>query len=164
MCPGQFIAFIAHGWPSTSSLNIRSSYFEVPRYEEGLGVVDQRRLHLEIAALRVLALADLLELAPDHHPLRVPERRARRALREVEEVELPPEPPVIPALRLLDALEVGLEVVLRVERGAVDPRELRVLLVPAPVGAGEAGQLERLDRLRVLEVGPRQRSVNSPCV
>ena len=39
-----------------------------------------------------------------------------------------------------------------VERGAVDPRELRVLFVPAPVGAGEAGQLERLDRLRVLEV------------
>ena len=73
-------------------------------------------------------------------------------LREVEEVELRPEPPVVPALRLLDALEVRLEVVLRVERGAVDPRELRVLLVPAPVGAGEAGQLERLDRLRVLEV------------
>ena len=70
----------------------------------------------------------------------------------MEEVERTPEPPVIPPLRLLDPLEVGLEVVLRVERGAVDPRELRVLLVPAPVGAREARQLERLDRLRVLEV------------
>ena len=36
----------------------------------------------------ILAPAEILELVPDHHPLRVPERRARRLLREVEEVEL----------------------------------------------------------------------------
>src|SRR5438105_3760402 len=59
---------------------------------------------------------------------------------------------MIALLRLLDPLEVRLEVVLRIEGSPVDPRELRVLLVAAPVGAGEPGQLERLDRLRVLEV------------
>ena len=55
-------------------------------------------------------------------------------------------------LRLLEPLEVRVEVGLAEERGAVDPGQLRVLLVAAPVGAGEAGQLERLDRGRVLQV------------
>ena len=54
--------------------------------------------------------------------------------------------------RLLEALEVGVEIRLRVERGAVDPCQLRVLLVAAPVGAREPGQLERLDRVRVLQM------------
>ena len=125
---------------------------KVTRGDEGLLVVDDRRLDLEVAALVVLALADLLELVPDHHPLRVPERRTRRVLVEVDEVELDAETPVISFLRLLEPLEVGVEVGLRVERRPVDPRQLRVLLVAAPVGAGEPGQLDRLDRLRVLEV------------
>ena len=71
---------------------------------------------------------------------------------EVEEVELEPEPAVVARARLLEPLEVRVEVGLRVERGAVDPRQLRVLLVAAPVRAGEARQLHRLDRRRVLEV------------
>ena len=71
---------------------------------------------------------------------------------EVEEVELDAEPAVVAPLRLLDALEVRVEVLLVVEGGAVDARQLLVLLVAAPVRAGEAGQLQRLDRLRVLEV------------
>ena len=73
-------------------------------------------------------------------------------LREVEELELRPEPPVVAPARLLEQREVRVEVGLRVERGAVDAGQLGVVLVAAPVGAGEAGQLERLDRLRVLQV------------
>ena len=73
---------------------------------------------------------------------------------EVEEIELRADVAVVAAPRLLDPLEVGVEVLLRIERGAVDPRELRVGGVAAPVRAGEAGQLERLDRLRVLQVRP----------
>ena len=38
------------------------------------------------------------------------------------------------------------------EGRAVDPRQLRVVLVAAPVRTGEPRQLHRLDRLRVLEV------------
>src|SRR5918994_313133 len=116
-------------------------------------LVDERRLHLAVAPLRVLAAAQILELVPEHHPLRVPERRARRLLREVEEVELAPEPAVVARPRLLEPLQVCVEVGLRVEGGAVDPGQLRVALVAAPVGAGERGELDRLDRLRVLEVG-----------
>src|SRR5918912_1303060 len=95
MWPGQFIAFIAHGRPSTSSLNIRSSYF------------------------------------------------GKR-----------PEASVVAPLRLLDPLEVRVERLLRVEGGAVDPRQLRVPLVAAPVRAREPRQPERLDRPRVLQVRP----------
>jgi len=70
----------------------------------------------------------------------------------VEEIQPAAEPAVVAALRLLEVVEVALEVVLGVEGGAVDPRELGVPLVAAPVRAGEAGQLDRLDRPRVLQM------------
>src|SRR5262249_1773334 len=88
----------------------------------------------------------------DDRPLRMPERHPRRVVGEVEEVELRAEPAVVAALRLLELLEVGVEVRLRVERRAVDARELLVVFVASPVRAGEARQLDGLDRLRVLEV------------
>ncbi len=59
---------------------------------------------------------------------------------------------MVARLRLLEPLEVRVEIGLRVERGAVDPRQLRVPLVAAPVRACERGQLDRLDRLGVLQV------------
>src|SRR6476620_1507701 len=71
---------------------------------------------------------------------------------EMKEVELGAEPAVVARSRELELLEVLVEVFLGVEGGAVDARELRVRGVAAPVRAGEAGQLERLDRLRVLQV------------
>ena len=71
---------------------------------------------------------------------------------EVEQVELDAELPVVPRARLLEPLEVSVEVGLRVERGSVDAGQLLVVLVAPPVGAGEAGQLERLDRRGVLQV------------
>src|SRR5882762_7927645 len=54
--------------------------------------------------------------------------------------------------RLCQALEMGVEVLLGVERGAVDARQLRLRRVAAPVRAGEPRELQRLDRLRVLQV------------
>ena len=56
---------------------------------------------------------------------------------EVDQVELRPEPAVVARARLLEPLEVRVEVGLRVERRPVDPRQLRVLLVTAPVRAGQ---------------------------
>ena len=73
---------------------------------------------------------------------------------EMEEIELRPDAAVVARAGLLEPLEVLVEVVLRVERRAVDPGQLRVLLVAAPVRAGEARQLQRLDRRCVLEVRP----------
>ena len=47
---------------------------EVARRVPGLVVVDQRRTDLVVAALQVLPTADVLELVPEDHALRVPER------------------------------------------------------------------------------------------
>ena len=115
-------------------------------------VVEQRRLHLDVAAAAVLAPAQILELVPDHHAFRVPERRPGRVVAEMEEVELVAEPAVVALAGELEPLEVGVEVLLPVEGGAVDARQLLVVGVAAPVGAGEPRELERLDRLRVLQV------------
>src|SRR6266511_3046780 len=70
----------------------------------------------------------------------------------MEEIELDAEPAVVTLARLLEQLEMLVQVLLRVEGRPVDPGELLVLLVAAPVRAGERGQLQRLDRLRALQV------------
>src|SRR5205823_1430238 len=115
-------------------------------------VVDERRLHLAVATSGVLASAQVLELVPDRHPLRVPKRRPRRVLVEVEQVELPADPAVVALAGLLELPEVSVEVLLGVERRPVNPRQLRVLLVAAPVGPCEARELDRIDWLRVLKM------------
>ena len=65
-----------------------------------------------------------------------------------------PSAPVVARLRLLEALEVLGEVVLREERGAVDAGEHLAARVPAPVRPGDGLQLERLDALRAGPVRP----------
>ena len=59
---------------------------------------------------------------------------------------------MVARLRLLEQLEVLVEVLLAEERRAVDAGELRVRRVAAPVGTGERGELEGLDRRRGLQV------------
>ena len=61
---------------------------------------------------------------------------------EAEQVELDAELAVVALGRLLEAVEVRLERLLRVPRRAVDALELRVALLAAPVGAGDPHQLE----------------------
>ena len=60
----------------------------VARGDVRLEVVEERRLHLEVATLSVFAAAQILERVPDHHAFRMPERRPGRVLGEMEEVEL----------------------------------------------------------------------------
>src|SRR5713101_1287915 len=72
--------------------------------------------------------------------------------REVEEVELRTDPPVVALARFLEPLEVRVEILLVVEGGAVNTRQLRLRRVAAPVRAGEPGELQRFDRFRVLEM------------
>src|SRR5207247_10902235 len=67
-------------------------------------LVDDRRPHFDVSALEVLATAEVLEQVPDHHPFRVPERRARRSLLEVEEVELRAQAPMVSPARLFELL------------------------------------------------------------
>ena len=78
-------------------------------------------------------------------PVRQPERHPRRLLAQHEDAELRAEPAVIARLRLLDPLEVSLEILGREERGPVDPGQHLPGLVAPPIGAGDRVQLDRLD-------------------
>ena len=71
------------------------------------------------------------------------------------QVELPAQPPVIALFDLLQLLQIRVEVRLRFPRGAIDALEHLVLLIPAPVGAGDRGELEGvgLQGARVRHVG-----------
>jgi hypothetical protein len=72
----------------------------------------------------------------------------------MEEVELRPEATMVPLAGVLELLQVRVQVGLVEEGRPVDPRQLLVPLVAAPVRAGEARELERLDRLGILQVRP----------
>ena len=120
----------------------------VARLLPQLDVVEDRRLDLAVAAREVLRAPQLREAVPDDHPVRLPERHARRQLGEHEQVQLAPQLAVVARAGLLEPLEVGLEVLGGVERGAVDAGEHLAARVAAPVRAGEREQLERLDPAR----------------
>ena len=89
-------------------------------------VHELRRVHLDIAG-GVLAAADVvLERLEQGPALGVPEHRARRLLLEMEQVHLAPEPAMVALFRFLDLLEIGVELLLLGEGGAVDAGQHRV--------------------------------------
>src|ERR1019366_4390465 len=60
---------------------------------------------------------------------------------------------MIPLFGLFEVMQIGFEVLFRLERSAIDSRELLVLCIPAPVGAGDRHQLKVLDLLGRFDVG-----------
>ena len=146
--PGQFIGLIANqrlssaSSPADCAANMFSRY--QPQWPGGLPqrlVEHLRRVHLLVVAGEAAAHIgdDRLEQRP---ALGVPEHDARAFLLEVEQVELAAELAVVALLGLLELLEVGVELLLLGERGAVDAGEHRVVAVAAPIGARDLHQLE----------------------
>ena len=118
----------------------------MPRLHPERRVEQLRRLHLDIAVGVELAADVGLEHPPQREPVRVPEDRPLRLLLQVEEVHLLAEPPVVALLRLLELVQVGVEVGPGAEGDAVDPLQHRPARVAAPVGAGDRHQLEGVGR------------------
>ena len=133
-------------WPSTSVKYMLSRYTcQWPELLEQLGVVEDRRLDLAVAArARSRSRHSSVSSFQIAIPFGQPERRAGRELGEHEQVELLAELAVVARAGLLEPLEVLVELVLGRERGAVDAGEHLAVGVAAPVGAGDAGELERL--------------------
>src|SRR5690606_11018262 len=75
----------------------------------------------------------------------VPEDHARRFFLQMEQVQLLADTAVIALLGFLDALDIRSQLLLVRPGSAVDALQLLVLRVAAPVGAGNPGQLERLE-------------------
>ena len=84
------------------------------------------------------------------------EHREARAdlVGEREQVELGPEPSVIALGRLLQLVQVLLEVGVTRPRRSVDALQHRIALVAPPVGAGDPRQLEVPEPVGVGHVGP----------
>lgn len=101
----------------------------------------------ELVALLLVPLAGVVLHDPaDDAAARVEDGEAGADLvRDGEEVELVAELAVVALLGLGEEVEVGLQLLLRRPRGAVDALEHRVLLAAAPVGGRVAHELERRD-------------------
>ena len=106
-------------------------------------LADVRRVDDVIAGSEVLLAPEVLDQSARASALRVPvDEAGTELLVEREEVQLAAESAVVAAGRLLDPLEVLVELLLCVEERAVDALEHGVVLVAAPVRAGDAHQLE----------------------
>ena len=98
-----------------------------------------------LVARRVDAAAHIsFELPVNREAVRVPEDAAVRFGLEVEQVHLLADLAMVALGRFLEPDEIGVELLLVEPGGAVDAAQHRVLGVAAPVGARDAGQLERL--------------------
>ncbi len=110
-------------------------------------VVELRRLHLDVAAGLELATKIVLERAPQRPALGMPVDHAGGVFLLMEEAHLRTEPTVVALLRLLDAVQVGLQVLVGEEHRAVDALQLGVVGIAAPVGARHLRELEGLAEL-----------------
>ncbi len=82
----------------------------------------------------------------------MPEHQARRFFLQVEQILLLADAAVVAHFGFFNALDVGVELLLVGPCGAVDALQLLVLGIAAPVRAGNAGELERLEEARVRHV------------
>ena len=90
-----------------------------------------------------------------HHSLGKEERESGAFLHDRENAQLLSQFAVIPLLRLLDAVQILLQLLLIREGGSVDPGEHLVLFAASPVGSRQAGELDRLHIFGVVQMRAR---------
>ena len=108
---------------------------------------DVRGLDADVAGGEFGFLCELFEFFENRGAPGQPQRESRPDVFGVdrEQPHLRADLAVVAALRLFEHVEVGLHLGLVLERGAVDPLELRVVFVALVVGAGDMGELEGPD-------------------
>ncbi|KFB73887.1 MAG: hypothetical protein AW09_000841 [Candidatus Accumulibacter phosphatis] len=111
-------------------------------------VENLRTLHFLVAIVPIDATHILFDFLPDRPPLWMPEHHSRRFVLKMKQVELPTEPAMVPFLGLLEHVQVGLLIFLPGPGRPVDPLQLLVAMVTAPVGARQFHQLEHLQPAR----------------
>ena len=118
----------------------------VARGVEQLAARHVRRADQRVAAPQVFFAHPVFHLLADDPALRMPEDQPRPGeFLDRKQVELFAQHAMVALLRFFDAGEVGVEILLREKRRAVNALQLLVLFVAQPVGAGDVEQLERLD-------------------
>ena len=137
------MGFTAKGCPSIcGEVHVVLVVLPVAAALPELAAQDLRRAHFLVAGLDVLAAPVVDDGVPDAHAPGVEEGEAGALLVEAEEVEVAADAAVVALARQLEGREMRRQRLLAGEGGAVDAREHLVLLVAAPVGAGQAGELE----------------------
>ena len=106
------------------------------------GVHQLRRLHLGIIGSVEPTAHIGFQLAPQHEAVGMPEHRSLRFGLEVEQVHLLPDLAMIALGGFLQPEQMLVELLLVEPAGAVDAAQHRILLVAAPIGAGDARQFE----------------------
>ena len=138
---------LAQAFLVLAEIHVLAELLPVARRLPQLAIDELRRLHFLIAGRIELAPQIALQRAPERPALRVPEHHAGGFFLLVEEAHLAAEAAMVALLGLLDAVQVGLQVLVGEEDRAVDALELGVVAVAAPVGARHLRQLERLAEL-----------------
>ena len=137
-----------------------------------LTVQDDGGGDLHIAVLLVDLTPVVQQGVLQHHALGEEEGEAGALVPEHEQSQLLAQAAVVPLLGLLNALQVGVQLVLLGEGDAVDALQGLPVGVAPPVGGVAGGQLQgvALDPASGVQVGaesrwgPAHRSVNSPCL
>ena len=120
--------------------------FPMARGFPQLAVNDLRGVHLDIAAALLLAAHIVLKGGVYFPAVRMPENLTRSFFLHVEQVHLAAQLAVITLLRFFQTMQVILEVLLGAESHAVNTLQHRVFTVTAPIGSGNAHQLETIAR------------------
>ena len=116
---------------------------------------NMRREYLLIPPLRKLLGKKLLHFLTDNRPIRRPHHQSRpHFVVDEEQIQFPPQFPVVSQLRLLDLLQIGLQLILFRERRPIEPLKLGILLVAPVIRPGHGEQLEGLHLARALHMSP----------
>ena len=119
------------------------------RVAAGLPKVEQhdvRRVDQVVAAAEQFVAQPVFHQLADDAALRVPEDQAGTGfVLNTEKIEFLAELAMVAALGFLDFVEIFVEVLLLDEADAINPLHLRIFFLALPVGAGDVGELERLD-------------------
>src|SRR4029077_16568283 len=96
-----------------------------------------------------LTLAHVTDQGLKYEPaFGMPEHRSRRLLLQMKEIKLAADAAVIALFRLLDPVQVFVELLLVGPGRSVDPLQHGIARIPAPVGPGDLGQFERFKLAR----------------
>src|SRR5690606_10852255 len=105
-----------------------------------------RRANLAVASVTLELAHVLLKDLIDSPAVRMPEHHARRFFLGMEQIQALADFAMIALFGFFDSRDIGSQLLLVRPRSTVDTLQLLVLGIAAPIGAGNAGQLESLEK------------------
>ena len=128
---------------------------EMSRTFPELGLEDLGADDDVVAAPEVFLPLPILDDRSQQGAFGVPDDQTRtRLLVDLEQIQFPSEAAVVALAGLFQDTQMFVERLLRREAGPVNPLEHLVALIPSPVGAGDAEELEGPDHARRRDMGP----------